>query len=121
MDKTKKKKVEYLQVRVKVRIGLIRFVYFQFFQGVLSGRVILGLAHTVKVLGHDVRLRLPLCGKGILPTNSIYHPSPDPQITTCLKICLSLQVLLKKENGSKANQSYLYYSRCAPFRSRFDK
>ena len=62
-----------------------------------------------------------LCGKGIAPTNSIYHPSPDPQITTCLKTCLSLQVLLKKENGSKANQSYLYYSRCARFRSRFDK
>ena len=42
-----------------------------------------------------------LCGKGIALTNSIYHPFPDPQLTTCLKICLSLQVYSKKKTVVK--------------------
>ena len=65
-----------------------------------------------KVLGHEAAI-LDMW-EGNCPYQYHLPPSPDPQLTTCLKICLSLHVLFKKENGSKANQSYLYYSRVPP-------
>ena len=47
VDKTTERKLNIYRLGLRFgRIGLIRFVYFQFFQGVLSWRVFLGLAHT---------------------------------------------------------------------------
>ena len=53
------------------------------------------------IMMFDLGCHPRLCGKGIALTNSIYHPFPDPQPTTCLKICLSLQVYSKKKTVVK--------------------
>lgn len=105
MDKTTERHLNIYRLGLRFgRIALIRFVYFQFFSGRFELTCVPGFGtyrKSLVIMMFDLGCHPRLCGKGIALTNSIYHPFPDPQLTTCLKICLSLQVYSKKKTVVK--------------------